>query len=863
MAEAAEVVILIVDDKKQNLFALERTLRKVPAKVVQASSGDEALALTLQYDFALAILDVQMPGMDGYELAEMLLGDPATSRIPIIFVTAAYSDEQHRFQGYRSGAVDYIVKPFDPEVLLGKVLVFLELARYRMGLESLIQERTQKLLAREEGYRTLIENAFDIIQCVRSDGTIDCVSASWEKALGYTAEHRRTLTVDAVVAPEVRAATLEMFVRVLSGQTVVNFQTAFIARDGRKVHVEGNIVPSTNDNGVPCARGFFRDVTARREAEMRLELAVQGADVGLWDWQVLTGTGVLTGVWPDVEGLSTSGPTAIHQSTWFGLVHPDDLPGMMAEYGRHFDGLTDHYEKEFRIRLRDGSWAWLLDRGRVLERDGRGRPVRMSGTCLDITGRKRAEEERFRLQRAEAESRAKSDFLSSMSHEIRTPMNAILGYAQLLRRESGLSTRQREYLDTINRSGDHLLDLINQVLDMARIEAGQLPMVESEVDLHELLLDVERMFRMTAADLGLWLTFEAAPGLPRWIRTDAGKVRQVIINLVSNALKFTGRGGIAVRASAGQGGDGDVRIVLEVEDTGCGIDDEHLETIFEAFGQTEAGSRKSGTGLGLAVSRDFARRMGGDITVSSLPGCKSQFRFEFAARASEVADARPFVARVVGLASRIAKCRVLVVDGRADSRTMLVRMLGAVGFEVRDAASGPEALAAFVAERPDVVLPRIQMPDMDGLELLRRIRQLPGGSGVPVVIVGATSMDEERGRAMAAGADGFLRMPVCEDELFREIGRVAHVEYLWSGEREGPGLFGPEPVLDGLAVRGMPGEVLQGLRQAIERGYPGDIDEAVERAEHLDPKVGRGLRALARSFDYAALLGLLGPSPEA
>ena len=132
-----------------------------------------------------------------------------------------------------------------------------------------------------------------------------------------------------------------------------------------------------------------------------------------------------------------------------------------------------------------------------------------------------------------------------------------------------------------------------------------------------------------------------------------------------------------------------------------------------------------------------------------------------------------------------------------------------------------------------------------------------------MVIVGATSMDEERARAMAAGADGFLRMPVCEDELFREIGRVANVEYLWSGEHEGPGLFGPEPVLDGLAVRGMPDEVLQRLRQAIERGYPGDIDEAVERAEHLDPKVGRGLRALARSFDYAALLGLLGPSPEA
>jgi PAS domain S-box-containing protein len=862
VAKTPEAVILIVDDKKQNLFALERTLRKVPAKIVQASSGDEALALTLQYDFALAILDVQMPGMDGFELAGMLLGDPATSRIPIIFLTAAYSDEQHRFQGYQSGAVDYIVKPFDPEVLLGKVLVFLELARYRMGLETLVQERTRELTASEAGYRTLIENAFDIIQCVRSDGTIDGVSASWEQALGYTAADLQALTVQTVLAPEARDAAMMMFKQVLSGQTIVNFQTIFVARDGRKVHVEGNIVPNVIDNQVTSARGFFRDVTARREAEKRLEVAVEGAVLGLWDWHMLTGKCVLTGVWPDVEGISSPGQTEIDANTWFGLVHPDDLPGMMAAYRRHFEGETSRYESEFRIRLRDGGWTWLLDIGSIIERDAQGQPLRIVGSCLNISDRKRAEDEQSRLQRAEAESRAKSDFLARMSHEIRTPMNAILGYAQLLRRESGLTARQREYLDTINRSGDHLLGLINQVLDMARIEAGQVPMVESVVNLHDMQLELERMFRITATDHGLWLKFESAEDVPQWVQTDAGKVRQVMINLLSNAMKFTEHGGVVVRSSAVQGDDGQLLVVMEVEDTGCGIEDGQLDTIFEPFGQTDTGSRKAGTGLGLTVSRNLARRMGGDITVHSQLGLRSVFRFEFAAAASNIGDAPVPLSRVIGLSSRSRNCRVLVIDDRPSSRTMLVQMLAAVGFDVRDASSCAEALAAFVLERSDVVLSKLDMPVMDGLEFLGRLRDVPGGKNVPAIIIGATSMDEERVLALNAGANGFLRMPVCEDDLYGEIGRVANVGYVWSRQPYDLGQV-TEPPLDPHVAQGMPADLLEGLRMAVEAGYPEAIDLQVDRFEQIDPDVGRGLRVLARDFDYAALIRLLGTSPEA
>ena len=563
MLDESEVVILIVDDKKQNLYALEHVLRKVPARVIQAMSGDEALALTLKHDFALAIVDVQMPGMDGYELAHMLLGDPATCRIPIIFVSAAYSDEQHRFQGYRAGAVDYIVKPFDPEVLLSKVSVFLELARYRLGLESLVEARTQALRESESKYRTLIENAYDIIQCVNEDGSFGLVSPSWERVLGYGATERRQMTAEQVIAPEARATTLEVIRSVIETRcSIVNFHSVLVAQDGTHVHVEGNVVPEVSATGEAAAQCFFRDVTERL----------------------------------------------------------------------------------------------------------------------------RAEEERAALQRAEAESRAKSDFLARMSHEIRTPMNAILGYAQLLRREAGLTPRQCEHLDTINRSGEHLLSLINQVLDLARIEAGRMPINESLVDFGELLLDVERMFRLIAVERGLALHIHAAPNLPRTLWTDGGKVRQVLINLLGNAVKFTEIGGIEVRVSvhrpAGAAPDV-VRMVLSVSDTGCGIEPESVEHIFDAFRQASAGTRKSGVGLGLTVSRQLARRMGGDLQVSSAPGRGSVFQFDFVSRVSEGGG-------VVELGGALAPSDAeglptLSGEGRAQARRVAEAVPAALRAAIRDA----------------------------------------------------------------------------------------------------------------------------------------------------------------------------------
>ncbi|MFZ4578883.1 MAG: response regulator [Myxococcota bacterium] len=859
MLETPDPVILIVDDKKQNLFALDRTLKKVKATVVQALSGDEALALTLKHDFALAILDVQMPGMDGYELADALLGDPATARIPIIFVTAAYSDEQHRYQGYEAGAVDYIVKPVDPAVLLGKVKVFLELARYRMGLEDLIRDRTKALQASEQKYRTMVENAFDIIQHVNADGSFAFVSPSWEKTLGYTAEDRLALSVADLFAPEARTAGRELLRRVLGGQVVVNFQSTLVARDGRKVFVEGNMVPNLIDGKVTSAQFFFRDVTERREAETRLELAILGSGVGLWDWAIPKGEITLTRGCVDVGDLFAQGLAPVRFEAWQDLLHPDDLARSEHERGRHLNGETGYYEAEVRVRQQSGGWTWVLDRGTVLERNEQGAPVRMAGTWLDIDGRKRAEAERQQLLKAEAETRAKSDFLARMSHEIRTPMNAVIGYAQLLQRESGLSERQREYLKTINRSGDHLLSLINQVLDMARIEAGHLTTTDSEINLHELLIDLERMFRLSANEAGIRLAVSKHESLPRRIIVDGGKVRQVLINLVGNALKFTRKdGAVTIHGSAETAANQDVHIFLEVDDQGPGIAQHETDLVFEAFGQTEAGARKAGTGLGLAVSRQFARHMGGDVTVVSEVGVGSQFRFDFVAGRVPDRDSGQFERQVVGLGPGTDCKRVLVVEASDASRNVLVRLLGAVGFDLREASFGLDAVRAFASEPPDLVVMGIGLPDIDGVETTVKLRREMGGTLAPVILLGVSGTAEERERARASGASGFLMQPVHEADLLAEIARVARVEYVHEGDSAvSNGVYSNSQDLK--AICALPVEVHEALRTAVESGYTDTIDELLTRIETSDPVAGDHLRCLAQKFDYDAMIALLEP----
>jgi signal transduction histidine kinase/ActR/RegA family two-component response regulator len=378
-------------------------------------------------------------------------------------------------------------------------------------------------------------------------------------------------------------------------------------------------------------------------------------------------------------------------------------------------------------------------------------------------------------ERAEVANHAKSAFLARMSHELRTPLNAILGYAQLLKMNKDLSPRQLRGVDTIHLSGEHLLLLINDILDLARIEAGKVELAPAPVRLDRFLAGLVDIARVKVEERGVAFDFEPGSGLPAAVLVDEQRLRQVLLNLLGNAAKFTDAGQVrlVVRRVDSSGAAAPLaRLRFDIEDTGVGIRAEHLEAIFQPFEQVgDARRRAGGTGLGLAISRQLVRLMGGDITVRSQPGAGSTFSFELELPPAELPrePAAPEQRRITGYDG--PRRTLLVVDDVASNRTLLRELLGTVGFAVREAADGQQAVAHAAQRDADLILMDLVMPNVDGLQAIQRIRALPAGAQVPIIAVSASASEAERRQGLAAGADAFLRKPIEGPALLQEIGR--------------------------------------------------------------------------------------------
>src|SRR5450755_1749843 len=395
----------------------------------------------------------------------------------------------------------------------------------------------------------------------------------------------------------------------------------------------------------------------------------------------------------------------------------------------------------------------------------------------DVTERKRYEQS---LQQA---NRAKSVFLANMSHEIRTPMNAILGFSQLMLRDPDLTPRQCQYLGTINRSGEHLLALINDILEMSKIEAGRTTLNLTTFDLPGLLKDLEMMFRVRTDEKKLSFSVETIGDVPQYIVTDINKLRQVFINVLGNAVKFTEQGGIGLRVRTDCEAMPEPFLQVEIEDTGPGISPEDQDKLFRHFEQTKTGQQAgTGTGLGLAISREFVRLMGGDITVSSQVGRGSIFIIHLPLTEGEAqaVQAKDKPRHVVSLQPGQAKCRVLIADDIEDNRQLLAQLLAPVGFELRLATNGEEAVKEFREWRPHLILMDFRMPVMDGHEAIRRIRGMAGGKELKIIAVTASAMDENRQELIKIGADDFISKPFRDVELFQKIHAHLGVEYVYA-----------------------------------------------------------------------------------
>ena len=512
-------------------------------------------------------------------------------------------------------------------------------------------------------------------------------------------------------------------------------------------------------------------------------------------------------------------------------------------------------------------------------RDADGRIVRFVSIFSDITERKRSEAELQRHRehledlvrqrteeltvardQAESASRAKSIFLANMSHELRTPLNAVIGFSQLMEKDAGLTPVQRRNLEIIGNSGNHLLTLINDVLELSKIESGKTVVSADECDPHALARDVVEMMRVRAEQGGLDIRF-ASENLPAGILVDTVKLRQVLLNLLSNAVKFTPAGDVVLHAKAVPAGDGRVRLDLAVRDTGIGIAAEDVARIFRPFEQAEYRAHPGGTGLGLTISRQYVEMMGGRLEVDSEPGRGSEFRFSLVVPLGPRNDWEGAAHHVVGISGDAGARRILVVDDQRESRLLLRSLLEPLGFEVHERSGGHEAEAAAAFLGPDLILMDWRLPGVDGLEATRRIRANAALRQPRIVVLTAHVLDDSRARALASGADAFLAKPFREADLLAEVATQLGLELRY--EPVAKAAAGAAGCADGWAadahaLAGVEESARDRLRSAALSLDPERIAAALEALAGGNPQLADRLRHAAVEMDYVYLWRVLG-----
>ncbi len=561
---------------------------------------------------------------------------------------------------------------------------------------------------------------------------------------------------------------------------------AFTASSGGQRWMQTDKIPLPGPDGrLTRLVAISQDITEDRLKDSKLELAVAASGLGLWDWDVRRDEVELSDEWFRVLGLDPSS-FAHDLQTWRTRMHPEDresLQNAVTNFLRR-DG-RERFRTEHRLQDSKGEYRWVEVIGEVTERTEDGRPVRLTGALIDTHERKQFEQQLEEARSAaEAANRSKSEFLANMSHEIRTPMGAILGFAELLAVPDCTPEDRTAHVATIQRNGEHLLSLLGDILDLSKIEAGRMSIATTATSPVLVLREVLDLVRPTATEKGLTLELEIDPDVPTFIETDPVRLRQVIVNLVGNAVKFTSVGSVDISACLKEG-----KLFIEVRDTGPGLDAQQAQRIFAPFVQADESitRRFGGTGLGLAISRRLARMLGGDIEVQSKPGIGSSFTASFEATLASLPGSngaqRPFggpsgpaaIERKLGstgireVALQLVGKHILLVEDGRDNQLLISRFLQRSGATVEVAGNGllaVERLRSATQERGfDLVLMDMQMPVLDGYSATVKLREK--GFELPIIALTAHAMIGDEQRCLDAGCDAYLTKPVKRQALVR------------------------------------------------------------------------------------------------
>ncbi len=741
--------------------------------------------------------------------------------------------------------------------------------------QALEKARAEENLRQSEArFRELFNRSPVGIFRTTPDGSIVDANPTLLQLLGFRSieEGNAVGLPNFYVEPEDRAQLLQM----ARQGPVSNFETRFHRSDGSMIYVSIRATLTYDEDGKPqFLQGTLVDITERKRAEQalyesreRLQLAIEGAGLGLWDLNLVTGAQVMNYDWWRQLGYTEDErPTNFEDVAQ--LVHPDDRGKMADAFNEHLSGQATLYEVEFRVQAKSGQWIWVLFRGKVVAYDAQDKPLRMAGISQNITARKKAEEElRKAKEAAESANQAKSVFLANMSHELRTPLNAILGFSQLMERDPQITHAQQENLSTIARSGQHLLMLINDVLEMSKIEAGRTTLYPENFDLYRLLTAMEDMFYLRAQEKGLQLLFERDPDVPQYIYTDESKLRQVLINLLSNAIKFTEEGGVTLRVrqqARPRALEPDAVILyFEVEDTGYGIAPKDMESLFDPFVQTSSGQEsKEGTGLGLPISQEYVHLMGGEIAIESKLGVGSLFHFHIQVTTT-TADHVPIQevkGRVIGLKPGQPRYRLLIAEDKWTNRRLLVKMLDPLGFAIKEAVNGKEALEIWEQWDPHLIWMDMRMPEMDGHEATKRIKATTKGQATVIVALTASAFEEDRKLILSEGCDDFVRKPFREAEIFDVLERNLGVQFIYEAQQDKGGTVGErererEKILSKQALQALPSDLRRALNEAALAADAEQIKALLANGLEAHAPLVAALQSLAYEYRFDIIMEL-------
>ena len=649
--------ILIVDDKTENLFALEKLLEKPGRRFFKASSGKAALKMAYNTDFSLILLDVQMPEMNGFEVARILKSNPKTAKFSIIFVTAISKEEKYVLKGYDEGAIDYLFKPLDVEITKAKVSTYLKLDQQNRELE----DKNERL----ENLASLVDNSQEIT-CIFNIRTfrIEEVNSTFKSMLGYEPSEVLGSTLISFFNEEDLVETKKIVKEEIKRRSeIFSFENRIVCKNGTQKWMRWKIIVKNNK----CFANAM-DISVRKMTERKLS---------------------------------------------------DNL-------------------------------AYL---------------VRIN---KELTEAKRV---------AEASVQVKQEFMANMSHEIRTPMNAIIGFTNLLLK-TDLNDDQRKQLENVKFSGENLIVIINDILDFSKIEAGKLAIEEAPFNLHEVTNNLLELMGPQVKEKGLSLELNQQEEISKYLIGDAVRLNQILLNLLSNALKFTQEGGITLSVDLMKKEDKTLFLQFKVKDTGIGIKKEKQETIFDSFTQAEGDTTRKfgGTGLGLTIVKMLVQLMNGNVSLESEPGVGTTFIVDLPFNLDE-SDRQKEEEEEKGVEKNLGELEVLLAEDNEMNQILAKRVIASFGFKLDVAENGAKALERFKEKDYDIILMDIMMPEMDGLEATRRIREdFPEGKkDIPILAMTAFVFSEEEDyKYLESGMNDYILKPFHPDKLYQKIASLVN-----------------------------------------------------------------------------------------